>query len=79
MKRENLKRANEINEKLTVLETQHKLLTSCTKDLQISVKSKHYHFIDIELCDITKQQIKRVLVDNIITQRAALQTELETL
>lgn len=79
MKRENLKRANEINEKLTVLEKQRKLLTSYTEDFQISIKSKSYHFMDIDLCTITKQEIKRVLVDSIITQRAALETELEAL
>jgi len=79
LKRENLARANKINEKLKILETQLKVLESNTGYLQISIKAKTYDFMDVELCETTRQQIEQMLVNNIIRKQAELEIELDSL
>lgn len=78
MNRENLKRANEINEAMKRIEAKQHMLADEGK-LQVSIKYKGYNPEHVPLSDESMNIVTAIVVNSLESKLKSLQSELEAL
>lgn len=78
MNRENLKRANEINEAMKRIEAKQNMLADEGR-LQVSIKYKGYNTEHVPLSDESMNIVTAIVVNSLGSKLKSLQSELEAL
>lgn len=78
MNRENLKRANEINEAMKCIEAKQNMLADEGK-LQVSINYKGYNHEHVPLSDESMNIVTAIVVNSLESKLKSLQSELEAL